>query len=470
MQKGVEKGDHMNATQIVAQHIVNTSFEDLPDYAVERAKIRILDSVGTLAAGYRAPGIDGALEYFKAMGGAAESTVLCYGEKLPAANAAFVNALMLRSFDMECVVGELPDGSTEPFHLIGSSFPASLAMSEKINASGSELITALVLGDDLAARLNRGTGFSFDAGWDNTGTINVIGAAAIASKLLKLDVEHTVYAMGIALNLAGGTMRGVNEGTMTFKFHHGKSAWGGIFAAELAKRGFTSEADPLCGTFGYFKLFGGEGVNPATVTDNLGGFYSGDCIVKPYPGCRLVHQPVQVVIELMAENDITSEDVDKIVLHMSDPARLVDKPFVTGPVPQLDGLFNVRYGVAVAAVEGCLLPSHHSIEYHQKPEIVRLSKATDVMYDYSQEDDLSCDVDLVLKDGRTLSRHILQAKGSMSYTPLTREELMEKFWNNVQYCGVLDEENMREAVSIIDSLETTESIASLTGLLNSSAK
>lgn len=455
----------MNPSEIMAKHIVETQYEDLPDEAIERCKLRMLDSTGTMAAGIHCPGVDGSMDYFKSIGGSEEATVFYRGDKLPAAHAAFMNSLMLRSFDLECVVGELPGGKSEPFHLVGSSYPITMSMAEHLGASGKDAIAAMVLGDDLSARLVRGTGFSFDAGWDNTGTVNVIGGAAIAGKLLGLDAEQMKNAFGVALQFAGGTMRGVNEGEMTFKLHHAKSAMMGIFAAQLAKGGFSAEVDPLCGKFGYFDMFGGEGVNPDALNDDLGGFYSGDCVMKRYAVCGLGQGPVNAVVELCRENDLKSTDIEKIVAHPGPIAKLIDKPFVTKKEAQLVGLFNMRYVCAIAATQGDCLPQHHDAKYHADPEVQRLAGGMDIVYDRQFNDDKEVDIEIFLKDGRVLERHATGQKGSFTREPMSREEIMFKFWNSVDFAGVIGHEQVQQAVDMVDSFEDVANVADFAKLL-----
>ena len=179
----------MTISQQFATNIVETDFSTLDDTAIERARWRILDAIGCLVAGANAAGCRAMLSMVKKWGGATESTILVHGIKSPAFHAAMVNSLMTRSFDFEPVDAE-GENRSSPAHISGTTVPTALAMGEYKAIGGKELITALVLGDDISSRLGVASGFDFELGWDNTGTINEFGATAIAGKLLGLNAKQ----------------------------------------------------------------------------------------------------------------------------------------------------------------------------------------------------------------------------------------------------------------------------------------
>ena len=197
----------MSVTGELVANVVRTQFDCIDKESVERAKWRLIDVLGCLMAGVNAPGCRETVDLIRKWGGAPESTVLVHGIKAPAYNAALVNSLMIRSFDFEPVEAEAESESeSSPAHISGTTVPAALTMAERQAASGKELITALIVGDDLASRLGIASGFDFSFGWDNTGTINAFGATAIAGKLLKLNEKQVLNAFGIVVNQLGGTL------------------------------------------------------------------------------------------------------------------------------------------------------------------------------------------------------------------------------------------------------------------------
>jgi 2-methylcitrate dehydratase PrpD len=455
----------MNSTQIYSKFLVDTQYQDLPLSETQRFKIRLLDSIGVIAAGTHAPGIEKTISLLKYQGGVEEGTICFHGGKIPAGQAAFINGMMMRSFDFEIAGGELPDRTTGPAHISGSSIPCVLAAAELTHASGKDAILANVLGDDLAARLAQGTHFSFENGWDNTGTINGLGCTAIAAKLLKLDEEQCRNAFGIAINLLGGSIDIVKDGVMAFKFPHGMSAKNGIFSSQLAQIGFTGTKDGICGRHGYFSLFGGDNKNPDTVITGLGETYYSDGDIKPYPSCRFTHSPIQATLQLIKEHNIKSEDIAKIIIHPHSITTLVDKPFVPSSIPQLDGLFNVRYVVAIAATQGAVLPKHHSAEYQSLPEVRRIIDCIDIVYDVEHVDFLSINLDIILKNGTKYSTYLKRPKGGFLDDPLTYEELLAKYYSNIEYSGLVSPDRADQIVKAIEKFEDIDDVNDFTALL-----
>ena len=451
----------MNTTEEYSKFLVATNFEDLPAKETERFKSRFLDCIGVAAAGIQAPGIPGAIDLFKKIGGLMESSVLFTSDRLPADKASFINSMMMRSFDFEPCGSENPDYTTGPAHISGSTVPCTLAMSEMVHASGKQAICANVLGDDLAARLCQATGFNFHQGWDNTGTVTGFGSTAIAAKLLKLDEKTCRDAFGIDIHTLGGSFDGVKDGVLSFKVPHGLAGMNGIFSARLAQAGITGIEDAFTGRHGYFNLYG-EGNHPEIVMQDLGKFYYSDGGVKPWPCCRITHSPIQSAIKLVKEHSINTRDIMKVVLHLHDQGDLVDRPFK--PIaPVL--MFNVRYVVAVALTQGAVLPIHHSDKYQLDPEIIRLATCTDVVYDRKQEHALSSDTELFMKDGTVYENHIYQPIGDFKADPMTREQLLDKFYSNMDYSGFVSKDRADKIVDAIDHFEDIEDVGDFIALL-----
>lgn len=420
-----------NTADIVAAHIAQIDYEDLPSSAIERAKERLIDGIGAAVVGYSAVGNDGLRQYVKELGGKTESTILVDGGKVPAAHAAFVNSITARSYDFEMVEAEGPAGVTGPGHISGSSLPTALAVAEACGSSGKELLTALIVGDDLASRLSIATGFAFGAGWDNTGTVNGFACAAIAAKLLKLDEEKTREALSLVLNQLGGTMDNVRDRAMAFKLPQGLSARNGIFSAGLAGSGFQASRDPFTGHNGYFHFFGGDNADPHIVTRELGQVFYGDCVIKPWPCCRLNHPALDAVFQILAEHDLNPEAIKAVTLHLNDAAELVDAPFITGSAPQVAAAFNIRFVVAAALVNGELKPKHFTMASFKDPRILALIDKIKLDYDIPKKQMMRAVVDIVTTDRRTYRAETATPKGDLLQNPLSREEVLAKYYDNM---------------------------------------
>lgn len=447
----------MNMTREYARFLVETGFEDIPQSEIDRFKIRLLDMMGVMAAGVHAGGIDGCVDLFGGIGGAPEATILYHEVKLPADKASLVNSMMARSFDFEPVGGEFADHTAGAAHISGSSIPCTLAMGELVHASGKDAIAACVLGDDLAARLQQGTGFAFDKGWDNTGTFNGLGCTALASKLLGLDVNQCVNALGIDVNTIGSTMDGVKDGVLAFKLPHGLSGMNAIMSARMAQRGFTGTHDALNGRHGYFALFGNENSDPSKVLTDLGKVYYTDSEIKPWPSCRITHAPIQAVLALVAEHGFGADEIERIIVTLQKGnGSLVDFPYTPGlEVPN----FNLRFDLALALAKGAVAPKYFADSYQNDPEIIRIAtKLVDIDYDADMKDLFSAHVRIDLIDGRSYSTFVPYPKGNMVSDPLTRDELLEKYYANMEYSGCVTRQTADRIVEAIDSFEEIDDI------------
>lgn len=455
----------MNMTQEYSKFLVDTHYDDLPQEEIDRFKIRLIDTLGAIAASTHAGGVESCVALFSKIGGAGEATILYHGVRVPADKASLVNSIMARSYDFEPVGGEFEDRTTGAAHLSGSSIPCMLATGQLTHATGRDAILATILGDDLAARLQQGTGFAFDKGWDNTGTFNGLGCTALVSKLLNLNVEQCVNAFGIDINTIGSTMDGVMDGVLAFKLPHGLSGMNAIMSARLAEYGFTGTLDALNGRHGYFDLFGNDNMDPSTVLRDLGKNFYTDGDIKPWPSCRITHAPIQAVLELAKENDISAGDVENITVTLQEGnGSLVDFPYKPGlEVPN----FNLRFDLALALVLGAVIPEYFEDKYQNDPEIVRVAtNVVDVAYDPDMKDLFSADVAITMKDGQKYSKFIGHPKGTLNEDPLTREEFLDKYFTNMEYSGMVSQDKAEKILDACEHFEDIEDIDDFVSMMH----
>ena len=201
--------------------------------------------------------------------GAAQSAAV-FGMPLrtSASLAALLNGASAHAFQLD----EIHLEST--LHPGSLALPAAFALAETGRAvKGRELITAVVAGYEVGIRVGLAAkGGMFKSGFHNQGTTGVFVAAAAAARSLGLDVHQTQHALGIAGSQAAGLMA-VQAGAMTKSFHSGRAAQSGIYAAQLARTGYTGIPDVLDGAYGtFFSSFLDEWSVPAlTKASERGG-------------------------------------------------------------------------------------------------------------------------------------------------------------------------------------------------------
>ena len=356
----------------LARNVLHTPFETFDLSVVERARNRIIDVIGCIIGGANASGNAMLLDLVREWGGTKEGTILVHGLKVPAHNAALMNCVMSRSYDYE-PAGPLVAGKSTPAHLSGTTVPTAITVAEQKGASGKDLLTALILGDDLASRIIAASNLNIDSGFDCTGTVNAFGAVAIAGKLKGLNERQMMNAFGIVLNQFAGTFQNVFDGVHSFKLPQGLAAQAGVFSTSLASKGFTGVRDPLLSKYGYFALYC-KTYQLDLLTNNLGKEFYADNTCKPYSCCRSNHAAIDCVLQLLQTHTIHPEDVDEIVVDVTPTARdfAVGQPFKIRDVPQIDAAFNLQYNVANAILRKSSKLEHYTEKYIRDPRIMEI--------------------------------------------------------------------------------------------------
>jgi 2-methylcitrate dehydratase PrpD len=170
--------------RLLAEHVCRTGYADLPAGAVRSARRDILDTLGCMLGGSGSPGIDELFAVISRWGGQQESRVLLRGVRLPAPQAALLNASMGHALDFDDTLDT--GGSIHPGV---SVLAAVLAISDSLgNVTGKDLLLAVALGLDVSCRVALAS--TVDRGWHRTAAMGVFGATAAAGKLLRLTPEQ----------------------------------------------------------------------------------------------------------------------------------------------------------------------------------------------------------------------------------------------------------------------------------------
>ena len=454
----------MSITRELIRNVVETSFETFDEEVVEKARDRIMDVMGCMLGGANAPGCSMLIDLVRNWGGKEEATIVAHGDKVPALYAALVNGVMARSYDFE-PAGPVVDGKSTPAHISGTTVPVALAAAETRAASGKDLITALILGDDFASRLIASSNLDLESGFDCTGTANAFGAAAVAGRLWGLDEERMINAFGIVLNQLAGTFQNIFDGVHTFKLPQGLSAQAGIFAVALAEKGFTGVKDPLFGKYGYYALYC-KTFEPEILTKGLGKEFCADQTFKPYPCCRSNHAAIDCTLQLVRDNSIPPEDIEEVLVDVPEKALnfAVGQRFKVREVPQIDAAFSLQYNVANVLLRRTVRLEHFTEEFITDPMIMSLIPKIRLAAHMPPERPLSASVKIRMKQGREYLARVDMPKGNSIFTPLTAVEKREKFMRNVAFSRTVPREKAERALGLIRMIENVDSVADLIGL------
>jgi 2-methylcitrate dehydratase PrpD len=268
------------------------------------------------------------------------------------------------------------DGKPIAAHISGTNVPTAVTMAEARKRGGKDLITSLVIGDDIASRIHASSDYKLDSGWDCVGTVNVFGATAIAGKLLKLDTKKLLNSFGIALNHLGGSFQSIWDGAQAFALREGASARDGIFASQLAERGFIGVKDFLFSRFGFFTLYSGGNCNRDILTRDLGKKFYADVRFKPYPSCGGNDAAINCALHISNRHKFNCDEISQIILSVTPWVQesFAGQKFEIGEFHFGSACFNIRYAVASALLRKNTELINLTDDFIKDPKIYDLTK------------------------------------------------------------------------------------------------
>jgi 2-methylcitrate dehydratase PrpD len=340
--------------EVLAEWVASLSPEKVPAEQHELARLRVLDTLGLIAAGAVQAAGDSVAAWSGGVGEAGgQATNLATGGRCSEAVAALVHGTLAHARDFDDTFAE------SVVHPGSSVIPAALAVGEGRGATLEATATAIVAGYEVAARLGRVAGRGFHArGFHATSIVGPVAAAAAAGCLMKLDAGRIADAMGLATSMSSGTMAFLADGGWSKWLHTGWSAHGGVVAAGLAAHGFRGPRHALEHDQGLYGAFLGrvpeDGI--AAITRGLGTEWAGaSAQVKLYPCAHVIHPFIEAA--LVARRQVGQEVVriDRVVCRIPPWAMpIVAEPRAARIAPRndLEAIASLPFMVAAALCDG----------------------------------------------------------------------------------------------------------------------
>jgi 2-methylcitrate dehydratase PrpD len=450
----------LEETRKLASFVSRLSYEELPRGIVEKTKDLILDQLGCQLAGSTMPWSRAVYEYVEASRGRAEeSTIVRYGTKAPAQDAAFANASFGSAF-----MGDDTD-SVSHAHLGAIILSAALAVGEKAGIGGRELLTAVVVGYEVASRVGAASPAAERRGYHPGPLFGPFGAAAAAGTILGFGEEEMLDALGIAGSHAGGLMEYSLSGGTVNRVHAGIAASSGIRAALLVRKGFKGPPTILEGERGFVKAFSGESAL-GEITRSLGQeFRVGIIDLKAHCCCGTSGSTIDAVSTIVRENRIDPRDIEEIVIHVSPAVfRLTGK--IVRPRDITSAQFGGRFGVALRLVKGGNSFREYTEEMLGDPEVLSLEAKTTIVVDETLDLNPGADhpARAVIRTagGKRYEATVLAQRGSV-LNPMSREEVHEKFRSFAS--ALLPPEGIESIIGTVSRMEEVKQIGDLSRLL-----
>jgi 2-methylcitrate dehydratase PrpD len=347
-------------------------------------------------------------------------------------------------------------------HPAGPVVPAILALSEYLGGrleerrriSGREFLNAMVLGIEAECRIGNAVyPEHYDIGWHITGTVGPFGSAVACGKLLGLNEQQMVWALG----LAAVQPVGLREmfGSMTKSFHPGRAAQNGLLGALLAQKNFTSSDHGIEARTGWANVLSTKR-NYAEITENLGKTYEISAnTYKPFACGIVMHPTIDGCIQLRSQTHFLPDDVKSIELRVHP--LVLELTGKKTPQTGLEGKFSIYYAAAVAIVEGAGSEQQFSDASVKNPVTVALRDKVTATADPAIAQD-QVRITINLKDGRKLDKFVEHAVGSLK-NPMTDHDLEVKF--AALSDAVLSSDQAEDLMEMCWKLETLPDVSAL---------
>lgn len=435
-------------TRKLAAFVSTLRYEDLPPVVVEAAKACLLDLLGCCIRGSKEPPAAIIRDLFASESCGRAATVIC--PHIFAASpmfAALMNGASSHALDM--------DDAYAPGHChLGTAvIPAALAVAEEAKASGKALITAIVAGYEVMARVAQSVMPDSYYYWHATSTAGAFGAAAAAGKLLGLDTQRMMYCLGSAGTQAAGLFEFMRDGADSKVLHAAKACFNGVLSACLARKGFTAAERILEGEKGFCKAMMKD-PPLEKLTEGLGETWAilENCF-KPYTCCRWTHSAIDAARQLRKEHSIDPGHIQSILVKAHPMALdMVDN---ADPKTVYGCKFSIQYCVALVLHKGQAWVDDFSEANMHDPEIRRVTAlcGTEPAVTYEPDgklQDKNSELFITMKNGGIYHARVPYPLGNPE-NPMTFDELNGKFASLASSC--YDEEHMRNISALCRNLD-----------------
>ncbi len=446
---------NVRVTEDLANFIIETEYDHFPHHVVEHTKLCVLDWLGAAFAGCEAPSARIVQTLVRELGGNHESTVIGTKFKTSLINAALANGVMGHAVELDDIHAESITHPAAPV------IPAALACAEKQDSSGQDLIASIILGYDVEIRISAAIVLSHYEYWHPTGTCGTFGSVAAAGKILRLNVEEMINALGLAGTQASGLIKAF--GTMSKPLNAGKAAVNGIIAALLAKKGFSGPSQILEGEKGFIEAES-KTSSVSKILEGLGKHFEiTRNIFKIHASCGHTHGAIDALLEVTRRTRIKPEEVDEILVGTYPIAvDVVGKNYT--PRTASEAKFSLPYCLSIALFKGKVGLTEFSSEMIRNPDVLALAKKIVVWKDpdFLEVRLGGANVRVRLTNGREYSALVNVPKGYPD-NPLTKAELKDKFRSLASIA--LPSERIEEIIFTLDDLEKLSNVKILTDLL-----
>lgn len=422
----------------------------LSEQARATARLGIFDVIGCIVAGAATETAKLVRDLAREQGDGAQAAVIGTRSRMAAPLAALVNGVAGHVLDYDDM------NSTTICHPSVTLVPAAFAVGEAHGRSGREVLSAYVLGFEVSGYFGRTmVPTHYNNGWHSTSSLGIFGATAAAAKLLGLNADQAVHALGIAASNSAGLR--ANFGSMTKALHAGQAAEGAVRAAVLAGRGFTSTPDVFDSSSGYFAAYGRNATpkpEPAGLEIEASGIG-----IKPYACCGAGVAVMDAALDVRAAHDFDPSTIREVDVVMNELAAMIMPYHAAADGPQAK--YSNAYCAAVALLDNKGGLAQFADERVRRDDVRTLVERTKVRTDKRMaqgEGKFGVELKVTLADGRVLETALEIPRGHPTRA-LEADRQLDKFLE----CAVpvLGEAQAREAARRIETIENAPNLGTI---------
>jgi 2-methylcitrate dehydratase PrpD len=422
------------------------TMDQLPMEVIAKVKIGLLDMLSCAFEARDLPWGCQAIRMASAANG--KATVIGTPVHASPAEAAFANATLGHGLVRE----DMHTGAVS--HLGVVIFPTLLALAQQQKASGRDFILGAVCGYEIGAAVGRAImDQEMVRRFRPTGITGPLAGAIAGSRLLSLDEEATVSALGFAANSTGGLNEWPYCGGDEMFFHPGFAARNAVTAVELARLGARASESALDGRAGLFAGLGKTDcisrVAPfsAQPLEILSVYY------KPAPACNYAQTACQAALALAMQDGFRSSDVESVIVKASAAAVGYPGCDYTGPFERiLQAKMSIQYCVAATLARGVIAESNYRVL--NDSEIARLASITkletDAAFTAAYPGAQGTELVIGKRDGSSMRKKLDDV------IPATPDQIRARFRSACANWQAIEE--------MVDTLEEQDDVGALGGL------
>ncbi len=425
--------------------VCSTTYESIPAEVRKETITLLYDQVGGMIPSAILPSCKPVVDLVRRLGSGGDCSVIGHRLRASVTDAALANGTIGHGDEVDAT------GQQGTGHYAATVVPPALTVAQYAGASGKELLRALVLGCEVAARCQSIVGH-YATREQFVGSVGgTLGAAVSAGLLLRLDADHIEHALGLAASGACGLTSAHFEELHQIKsLNHGRAAQAGVLSALLAREGCHAPREILTVENGFFDAFLGLPDVGHEVVAGLGENYLMRQIAyKRYPVGGPDQTPLHAFLQLRSKHKLAAEDIEQIEVSVS---RGAFQTVMTNKHPSV----HMPVVLSLAAVYGeVTFPHIHDPRYQEDSRFTAFRKRARIFIIPRPEratkgQRLEMTVTVRTRDGATLSQEL-------RYPLMSEAEIQQKFRT---LAGLrLDSRRVEELERRLRAMETEANVA-----------